>query len=426
MRAGAVVKRPGPLCPVLLLACVLTWPLSPARAGGPGGGRIPLVRVGLAPEVGEVRIGAQGNWFLGILGSPTRPTNVPVAESWSLRAEGGRLVVTDAQGRQRGAIADTVFAYPDDLESGPLLLGDRPYRGEFLAWAVGDRVTLVNVVDLEWYLAAVLPMELGPQPPAREAALRAQTVAARSYTLAMMGRWADRGFDLLATVEDQVYGGVAAERPGCTAAVEETRGIVGVSEGAPIRAFYSSTCGGHTAAPEEVWKRPPAPYLRGVRDMAGRAEHSFCSSSPLFRWTEEWTGARFESLVRGALDRARPGWDGKKHGSLTGVALKGRSVSQRAAPVRLSFQHGHVDLAGDEVRWILRRPGGEGLRSALLTSVQATRRKGRVTRVRISGQGYGHGVGMCQYGAMGMAEAGYKYDQIFRFYYRGAELRRFY
>jgi stage II sporulation protein D len=408
------------------LLCLLAWPGGASRATVPSGGRIPLIRIGLAPEVRDVHVSAQGDWFLGILGSHAHPTRIPASETWILWAENGRLVVTDATGQRRGATADTVFAYPDDLERGPLRFGDQPYRGEFLAWAVGDRVTLVNTVDLESYVAAVLPLELGPQPPAREAALRAQTVAARSYTLATMGRWADRGFDLLATVEDQVYGGIAAERPGCTAAVEETRGLVGVYEGAPIRAYYSSTCGGHTAAPEEVWHRPSAPYLQGVRDLAGRAEHSFCSDSPFFRWTEEWTGARFESLVRDGLDRTRAGWDSMKHGRLTGVSLKGRSGSSRAAPLRLSFQHGSIDLSGDEVRWILRRPGGEGLRSALLTSVQAARRRGRVVRVRISGQGYGHGVGMCQFGAMGMAEAGYTHEQIFRFYYRGAEIHRYY
>jgi stage II sporulation protein D len=401
-------------------------PVSRGQAAEPAGGRIPLVRIGLAPEAAEVRVSARGDWFIGVEGSSTRPTRVPAKEAWTLRAKGGQLQVLDARGTLRGVTADTLFTYPDDLESGPLLWGDRPYRGEFLAWATGDRVTLVNSIDLEWYLAAVLPVELGPQPPQREAALRAQAVAARSYTLAMMGRWSDRGFDLLATVEDQVYGGLSAERPGCTAAVEETRGLVGVSAGVPIRAFYSSTCGGHTAAPEEVWKRPPAPYLQPVRDLAGHRDKSFCSVSPFFHWAEEWKGDAFEKAVRNGLNRGRPGWDAKKLGRLTGVALKGKSTSQRAAPVRLTFQRGSVDLAGDEVRWILRRPNGEGLRSAMLTSVQAWKRKGRVNHVKISGQGFGHGVGMCQFGAMGMAEAGYTHEQILEFYYRGAELHRYY
>jgi SpoIID/LytB domain protein len=95
----------------------------------------------------------------------------------------------------------------------------------------------------------------------------------------MLGRWSDRGFDLLPTVEDQVYGGVEAEKPGCTVAVEETRGEVAVQGGAPIRAFYSSTCGGHTAAADEVWDRPPASYLRAVRDRTGRVDR--CSAGSL-------------------------------------------------------------------------------------------------------------------------------------------------
>jgi stage II sporulation protein D len=376
--------------------------------------------------VSQVRVGAGGSWVLGILGGGKRPTRIAAHESWTMRASSGRLIVTDSEGRLRGETADTVFASPEDLESGALQFDDRPFRGEFLIWASGGRVTLVDVIDLEGYLQAVLPLEMGQQPPEREAALRAQAVAARSYTLANMGRWWSRGFDLLCTVEDQVYGGINAERPGCTTAVEETRGVVEVQDDAPIRAYYSSTCGGHTAAPEEVWKKPPASYLSAVRDITGRTDHSFCAKSPFFHWKEEWAGPRFESLVCSGLDRARPGWNRKKYGRLVNVSLNGNSKSHRAAPLRLSFQHGHIDLVGDEVRWVVRRSNGEGLRSARLTSVKAAKRKGKLSTVRIEGQGYGHGVGMCQFGAMGMAEAGYTHEQILRFYYRGAELRRYY
>jgi stage II sporulation protein D len=108
------------------------------------------------------------------------------------------------------------------------------------------------------------------------------------------------------------------------------------------------------------------------------------------------------------------------------VTLRERSASRRVSCLRLSFRKGHVDLAGDEIRWTLRRANGEGLRSALLTRVQATRRRGRIVSLRVEGQGYGHGVGLCQYGAMGMAEAGYGHQEIIRFYYRGTQVRRFY
>jgi len=242
----------------------------------------------------------------------------------------------------------------------------------------------------------------------------------------MLGRWAARGFDLLATVEDQVYGGVTAERPGCTEAVEETRGEIAVHEGRPILAFYSSTCGGHTAGVDEVWRRPASPYLRGVRDIGRGAEASFCHISPQFRWKETWTAKEFDSILQKNLPRVRSGWSAKRYGRFTGLSIRGRSDSRRASCLRLQFERGSVDLAGDEIRWVLRRKNGEGLRSALLTDAGVSRRKKRPAMVTIQGQGFGHGVGMCQYGAMGMAEAGYRHDEIVRHYYRGSVVNRFY
>ena len=103
-----------------------------------------------------------------------------------------------------------------------------------------------------------------------------------------------------------------------------------------------------------------------------------------------------------------------------------RDIDMEVARLKLKFAHGSVELGGDEIRWVLRRPNGEGLRSALLTKVDVRKKGGRISRVRIEGQGYGHGVGMCQFGAMGMAEAGYRHDQIIRFYYRGSKVARLY
>lgn len=397
---------------------------SPIRSAG---GRVPLVRVGLVPEANEVRLSSAGTWMLGIVGGGLQPTRVEPGQDWLLRASNGEVCVFDEQGRRRGACRDTLFAYPEDSESAPLRLNGREYRGQVLVWASGTRLTAVNVVDLESYLRAVLPQEMGPQPHPRYEALRAQAVAARSYTLAMLGRRQARGYDLLPTVEDQVYGGVPAERPACTQAVEETRGVVAVHGGAPIVAYYSSTCGGYTTAPEGVWKRPAQPYLSAVRDQTSRVNHSFCSVSPFFKWSEDWKGKDFETMLAKSLPKVRSGWSARKYGKLTGISIQKRLSCQRVESLRLSFQKGHVDLHGDEIRWALRRPKtGEGLRSALLTHCDVARKKGRVTHVRISGQGYGHGVGMCQFGAMGMSEAGYSYDQILNFYYRGADLRRYY
>lgn len=404
-----------------LIASTLSPVLASARVP-----RIPLIRVGIAPEVAAAEVTAEGSWHLGIVDSGRRPTSIGAGETWRFTARGDSILVRDGEGRLRGAVGDTLFAYPDDAESGLLSVDGRPYRGELLVWGSKGRVTVVNLLDLESYLRAVLPLELGPQPPKRVEALKAQAVAARSYTLSMMGRWSSRGFDLLATVEDQVYGGRKAERAGCDEAVEETRGEIAFCDGAPVRAFYSSTCGGHTAAPDEVWKRPPETCLRGVRDHTGRVEGSFCKISPQFRWKQEWTGAEIEKVLTGSIPKVRSGWSRKKAGRLTGIEIAERSESRRVSKLKLKFEHGTVELGGDEIRWVLRRPNGEGLRSALLGKVEVSKKKGRISRVRIEGQGYGHGVGMCQFGAMGMAEAGYRHEQIIRFYYRGVKLARLY
>jgi stage II sporulation protein D len=416
---------------IVFAILLLTWAGGSRCAGADlprsTGGRVPLIRVGVAPEVAAVRLSAEGAWQLGVTGSCYRPTPMAKGEEWTVRALGGTLLLRDAAGRARGSVKDTLFVFPEDSESGSLLLDGRAYRGQLLVWGVGDRVTAVNVVDLESYVRAVLPQEMGPQPFARTDALRAQAVAARSYTLSTLGRWADRGFDLLATIEDQVYGGLPAERPVCSQAVEDTRGVVAVYQDHPIRAYYSSTCGGHTGAPEEVWTRPGAPYLCGVRDMTSRVDHSFCASSPWFKWTEEWKGKEFETMLASSIPRVRGDWSAARYGRLVGVSIRERSASARVSCLSLEFQRGRVDLRGDEIRWVLRRPRTkDGLRSALLIRVDVARKGGRISKVRISGQGYGHGVGLCQFGAMGMSEAGYSYDQIVHFYYRGADLRRYY
>ncbi len=366
-------------------------------------------------------------WYLGIQGSGLRPTRMDPMESWILRNAGGKVRVLDSRGRIRGEITDTLFTYAARGGAGILRLGHRSYRGEVRIWAAAQGLTAVNVVDVESYLMSVLPPEIGPQPDSRSEALRAQAVAARSYVLAMLERRRDRGFDVFPTVEDQVYTGVESERPVCTRAVEDTRGIVAVHHGKPIRAFYHSTCGGHTASVREVWDRPPAPYLRPVRDRTRRVQASFCAISPVFKWQEEWTGEEFETM----LDRHLPGvvnvWDRSRYGSLHRIEIAGRSKSGRVSSLKIRFERGTIELAGDSIRRAIRRQGGAGLlRSSLISRVGMERSSRGIERVRISGQGFGHGVGMCQYGAMGMAEAGYSYDQIIRFYYRGAKLRRFY
>lgn len=142
----------------------------------------------------------------------------------------------------------------------------RGYRGA-IAIYLNDRgrLNVVNELPVEDYLRGVVPRELGPASYPELEALKAQAVAARSYTLRNLGGFAEEGYDLCGTPKCQVYGGVAAEHPLTDRAVAETAGEILVADGAAIDALYSATCGGRTENVEVIFPLKSAPYLRGVR-----------------------------------------------------------------------------------------------------------------------------------------------------------------
>lgn len=409
--------------PLLFLLAVLLF-----GASGFGEARasvsVPQVRIRL--ETGTAaEISGETEWLAGIHRRGLRPARIGSGRSWVLRAgEGGVLRIAD--GDYVRELADTLYAHPAPGTGGSLVVDGKPYRGEILAFARDGELFVLNAIDLESYLLGVVPLEIGAQNPARYEALKAQAVAARSYTLASLGRWRRDGYDLKATVEDQVYGGRDAEHERCTEAVEATRGVLATFDRAPIVAYYSSTSGGHTASPEEVWDRPGPPYLQAVRDKTSRVPDSFCAISPVYRWEESWSIEEFERILEANLPRQVREWTREKYGSFRDLEIRSRSRSKRVSELALRFERGTVVLGGDPIRWTLRRTDGGGLRSTLLERVAVRREGGRPAEVKITGRGYGHGVGLCQYGAMGMAEAGYDYTQILRFYYRGTELRKYY
>lgn len=405
---------------IALAALIL---LTPWAAGA---GRIPLVRIGIAPEVGTARLSCDGEWSVGVIGGRGAIEPIPVGATWVAAADGDRLDMRDGTGTARGGGADTLYFFPADRSKSLIEVDGKPYRGEMLVFAAGGgRVTVANVVDLESYLRGVLPGEIGGGGGQPEA-VKAQAVAARSYTLAYLNRWRVRGFDLLATVEDQVYTGVSGERPDTDAALLETCGVLAMSDGRPIEAYYSSTCGGMTAAPEEVWSRPARSYLKVHRDAPSGSGKSYCSISPQHRWSEQWDGAGLEKILKRTIPAVLGAKNPDRWGRLRDLKLKSRSESHRAADLEIVFERQRFTIGGDAVRWILRRPDGGSLKSAMLLDIRCTRRKGRLLRVGIEGGGFGHGIGLCQFGAMGMAREGYDYRRIIQFYYHDVKLVRAY
>ncbi len=297
------------------------------------------------------------------------------------------------------------------------------YRGWIEVFAdQGGRLTAVNVVELEDYLLGVVPLEIGSPGAEAIEAVKAQAVAARTYAVSHLERWPELGFDLHGDVRDQAYGGESAERPGASRAVTETSGVVAVYNGVLIGAYYSAACGGMTAAVEETWNFPPEPYLEPHPDRQGGAD--FCSASPHYRWEERWTGNEFMNLLERYAGKEFGGPE--PQGPLEDVRVVARNSSGRVRVLEVRAGGREYRLGGergDRIRWVLRRPGGRG---AILRSTQfeleVEKRGNRVETVVARGAGNGHGVGMCQAGALGMAARGHDHADILEHYYPGIRL----
>jgi stage II sporulation protein D len=384
------------------------------------------IRVGLVAGASRMLIGGSKDWTLTLQGGRELARGPEVVRLRITRSLGGEMAMyreEETSPMWTGAGAETLLFVS---HNGFVGWSGNWYRGTFRVFgSQTGGLTLVNDVDLENYLRSVLPHEIGVPPESDFEAVKAQAVAARSYTLSYIGRRAALGFDLWATVEDQVYGGSTRENPQSDRALNQTRGELLLSDGVPIRALYSSACGGRTSNVEDVWPWPWTPYLRSVRDAAGPESPAYCQISSNYRWREEWTAVDFMESLReyGALEG---GGSSMLSGDLVDVRVKSRSRCGRVEEVAVTTTKGDWVIRGDRTRWGIRRPGGKGaiLRSSFFKIGVVRGREGEPLRVIATGAGNGHGIGLCQWGAMGMARAGAGYKTILRHYYKGAVLSK--
>ena len=382
------------------------------------------LRIGLAVGIPSLVIAGSTEWSLSVLHG---------RDIESYRAGAAVKITRTGDGTTTATVegSTTPFWSGESGDTLVMTIGSRGYsrwdtkwyRGTMRVFASqGTGLTLANDVDLESYLRSVLPNEIGTPPESDFEAVKAQAVAARSYTLSYFGRRAALGFDLYATVEDQVYQGVGRENAQSDRALDLTRGEVLMSGGLPIRALYSSACGGRTANVEDVWPWPWTPYLRSTRDSDGPSLKPFCSISANFRWREEWDIRSFMATLRQYGPAEGGGLAGLK-GDFLDARVKTRSRCGRVQELAISTTEGVWILRGDRIRWILRRPGqGAILRSSFFKIGVSRDAGGKPIRVIVSGAGNGHGIGLCQWGAMGMARAGKDYRAILGHYYENARI----
>lgn len=317
-----------------------------------------------------------------------------------------------------------------------LALGERRYRGRLVVRREGDQLLAVNHIGLEAYLPSVVGSEMPASWPLE--ALSAQAVAARTYALSQ--RRPAAAFDVKATVASQVYRGVEAETASTRAAVARTRSQVLLHDGSLIQAVFHSSSGGSTENSGEMWSRQ-LPYLVSVPDFdhtspvsAWQLRFSPEQLRDLFRETDG--AARIEVLAASASGRIRRARVIGPRGSLdlTGAELRQR-LGLRSTLVRFAFEQGG---AAPQAEATLEAPADGALPADSATgsvTLAAARARllppppltatGRLEAPILvaSGRGFGHGVGMSQWGAYAMALRGSSYAEILRHYYRGAELR---
>ena len=295
------------------------------------------------------------------------------------------------------------------------------YRGELIIVPVDSGRLVVNRLSMDSYLRGVVPLEIGSRTDAEFAAVQSQAVAARTYAYKHLNP--SRAFDMYSTVQDQVYGGVDAEKPQADSAITTTADVVVLYNGQPISTPYHSTCGGSTAAVTEVWyNQPDEPYLRPVSDRIPGSDHFYCDPSPRFAWTQSYDAAGLRAVMEKYL-AAYTNAPKSGIGKITDIKEDGRTPSGRIRALSVQTETGTYSLRGNDIRFVLRDPKGAILNSTYF-NFQETKANGEVSGLNIDGRGYGHGIGMCQWGAIGRARAGQNFRTILETYYPGTTIGR--
>lgn len=314
---------------------------------------------------------------------------------------------------------------------------DRFYEGDFYIYK-NELGYLNGVVELplEDYLKGVVPYEIGPDAPME--ALKAQAIAARSEAVVALTSklYAGMGYNLTSDVECQVFSGNKKRNANTDKAIEETKGIILSENGVPMNAYYASNCGGHSELITNVWpsRKPFKSYklaksdnsmaknlnLQGeeqVKDWINASPDVFCNpdngtklplfSQENFRWQKKYELSSVANMIS----------DDSLKGKLLKINPKKRGPSGRIYHAMFVFESDTMEVKGE---LNIRQKWKPALRSSCFyTEVNND-------SLYIYGAGWGHGVGMCQSGAISQAKQGFQYPQILQHYYPKAKLMEIY
>lgn len=296
----------------------------------------------------------------------------------------------------------------------PYISGDRKVR----VLVTHGSKKVVMPVGLESYIAGVIYSEMPRDFPLE--AMKAQAIAARTYTLYHLGNHEKDNADLCASVHCQVYGGQAPAASRAARATRETAGQVLAYNGLLVDTLYHADCGGETATAWQVRQGKLLPYEVGGYDAPEPGASPYCTDGHETSWTRRYTAAEADRLVRQNLARVMRD-PGIRPGRLIGMRVVKGDGASRVQWLKVSTTTGTYQVRGDAIRWLFGtgRAGPLGLRSTDFDLTVKTDRAGRPRAFVFQGRGHGHGIGLCQWGARGRAFAGQTAEEILAAYYPG-------
>ncbi|MBM2837406.1 MAG: putative cell division protein, SpoIID family [Deltaproteobacteria bacterium] len=331
-----------------------------------------------------VSVGGEGIAITGMIGS----NKVSIRSSDGIETKAGRDGIV-VNGTSYSSLEI------ESKESGIKVNGKR-YRGKIEIVKDNSSLILINELNLEDYLVGLINQEISSKWPME--AVKAQAVVARTYALYQKNNRKYPTYDLESTVASQVYSGIESEDELARQAVKETEGEVAYYNGEMIQALYHSSCGGKTEDALEVWGKE-IPYLKSIKDP-------HCTEAPNYFW-------QYNIDMNGLRNRLMRFNGGI--GEINSVSILKRSRTGRVTSISVRHSNGSFELPGKDFREAL---GFENIRSTDFTL------KIKGDSVYFAGSGGGHGVGMCQWGAKGMAEEGKSYKDILKWYYPGVTIKR--
>jgi stage II sporulation protein D len=309
---------------------------------------------------------------------------------WNLSIQNGKIAIITEAG-----LFDTGhnrLVFQTDF-GGYFQFAGRVYRGAAIITVRGGTLNIVNALDVEDYVRGVTPSEMPSSWP--DEALKAQTIIARTYAIAKLNQSGD--YDVCPTAACQVYGGSNAETIRGNAAADATRGLIVSWNDRPATTYFSSDSGGYTASGSEIWGIN-LPYLQARPDPL--------STAPNNPWSLRISSGTIQSVVNRYAAKA---------GSFRSISIPARTESGRPSALDITGSSGSVRVSGTNVYAFIRALGAK----SSLIGISSN------SPLVLEGYGNGHGVGLSQYGARGLAASGWTFDQILGYYYVGVSLANY-